>query len=270
MAALDRQQCIDLVCSRLPLPRRFYRWHIDSALYDLSTPKVTTLYALSVPQGAPQTLRYDDGTGDELPVPLGTTAFVSGISMFEDLPEYLQSLAVRAKVRYAPHPYIWMSSAASNSLGLGLVSEGKELSLDELPAWEESKIKTLPMCWKNPSTGKLHLQIHPSAVHQILIDPLPAGATMDANTLYPQGAHLTDIKEVRDLVYSIQRPAIAPEKVYAHDWKEGDMCLFHNAGTLHSVVGAFKETDVRIFHQCNLAASEDPKGPTEEDLKKYA
>ena len=53
----------------------------------------------------------------------------------------------------------------------------------------------------------------------------------------------------------MQRPAIAPEKVYAHDWREGDMCLFHNSGVLHSVVGAFKETDVRIFHQCNLAAS---------------
>lgn len=53
---------------------RFYRWHIDSALYDLETPIATTLYALSVPSGPHQTVRYDDGTGDELEVPLGTTA----------------------------------------------------------------------------------------------------------------------------------------------------------------------------------------------------
>ena len=54
---------------------RFYRWHIDSALYgDLYTPVATTLYALSVPEGPAQTLRYDDGTNDELQVPLGTTA----------------------------------------------------------------------------------------------------------------------------------------------------------------------------------------------------
>lgn len=52
-----------------------------------------------------QTVRYDDGTGDELPVSLGTTAFVSGTNMFEILPPELKSLAVRAKVRYAPHPY---------------------------------------------------------------------------------------------------------------------------------------------------------------------
>ena len=50
------------------------RRHIDAALYDLSPPKVTTLYAVSVPKGGKQTLRYDDGTGDELEVPLGGTA----------------------------------------------------------------------------------------------------------------------------------------------------------------------------------------------------
>ena len=47
--------------------------HIDAALYNLSPPKVTTLYAVSVPKGEPQTCRYDDGTGDELKVPLGGT-----------------------------------------------------------------------------------------------------------------------------------------------------------------------------------------------------
>ncbi|KAG6815182.1 hypothetical protein H0H93_010646, partial [Arthromyces matolae] len=83
---------------------RFYRWHIDAALYDLSPPKVTTLYGLVVPQGPKQICRYDDGTGDELNVPLGTTAFVSGKTMFDILPAELKSLAVRSRVKYAPHP----------------------------------------------------------------------------------------------------------------------------------------------------------------------
>ncbi|EEY63528.1 uncharacterized protein PITG_15878 [Phytophthora infestans T30-4] len=56
---------------------RFYRWHIDAALYKLNPPKVTSLLAVKVPVGRRQTLRYDDGTGDELGVALGTTAFVS-------------------------------------------------------------------------------------------------------------------------------------------------------------------------------------------------
>lgn len=52
---------------------------------------------------------------------------------------------MQTKIVYSPHPYVWMSSARSNSVGLGLESEGKELAADELPAFEESKIKTYPM-----------------------------------------------------------------------------------------------------------------------------
>lgn len=146
-----------------------------------------------------------------------------------------------------------MSKASSNSVGLGLVSEGKELPLNALPAWDKMKVKTLPMTWKNPVTGDLHLQIHPSAIQEIHVDP----ASPDAQfaSFFPKGAHMTNLEEVRALVYSLQRPAVAPHKVYAHDWQEGDLCIFHNQGVLHSVVGAFREDQVRVFHQCNLASS---------------
>lgn len=89
-------------------------------------------------------------------------------------------------------------------------------------------------------------------------------------------------------MYKMQRPAIAPSLVYPHDWyvprlfvlrhdiidvwdrHSKDLVLFHNRGVLHTVVGAFTPDQVRAFHQCNLAASDDPAGPTEEDVKKYA
>jgi hypothetical protein len=124
---------------------RFYRWHIDAALYDLSPPKVTTLYGIKVPKGPRQTCRYDDGTGDELNVPLGTTVFVSGKTMFDLLPAQLKSLAVRSRVIYAPHPYVWMSASRALPTGLGIESEGLEVPLDELPSWEVSKQKVLPV-----------------------------------------------------------------------------------------------------------------------------
>ena len=144
---------------------RFYRWHIDAALYDLSPPKVTTLYGIKVPEGPPQTIRYDDGTGDELKAPLGTTAFVSGKTMFDILPKELKSVAVRARVRYAPHPYVWMAPARALSTGLGIVSEGHELPLNELPPWEESRIKTLPVV--SP--------MHQSRTEELVVDSVPAG-----------------------------------------------------------------------------------------------
>ena len=70
-----------------------------------------------------------------------------------------------------------------------------------------------------------------------------------------------DLKVVRDMVYRLQRPGIAPDLVYCHDWEEGDLVLFNNQGTIHSVVGAFAPDEVRVFRQCNLASSTPPEGP---------
>lgn len=225
---------------------RFYRWHIDAALYDLYPPQVTTLLAVKVPKGRRQTLLYDDGSGETLDLPLGTTAFVSGQQMFERLSPAEQEFVRASKVEYAPHPYIWMRSARSRPTGLGLYSEGRELPESQLPPIEEEKIMAFPMAWKNPVTGNLAMQIHPSAVRGIHC---------------ADGTVIDDLARVREIIYDLQRPAISPQYVYAHDWEEGDLILFNNRGVLHSVVGAFKPDEVRLFRQCNLAASEPPVGP---------
>ena len=224
---------------------RFYRWHIDAALYGLNPPKVTTLLAVSVPKGRKQIIHYDD-THEELEVPLGTTAFVSGYAMYDRLSEAEKEFVQTAKIQYAPHPYIWMSPAKSFSDGLRLYSDGTELDESQLPPVEQEKVKIMPMAWKNPVTGRLALQIHPSAIQKI---HLPSGTIID------------DLKVVRQIVHNLQRPAIAPKRVYAHDWEEGDLVIFNNWGLLHSVVGAFGEDEIRIFRQCNVAASEEPVGP---------
>ncbi|KAL4928628.1 TauD/TfdA family dioxygenase [Aspergillus undulatus] len=227
---------------------RFYRWHIDAALYGLHPPKVTTLLAVRVPKGRRQTLRYDDGSGEEMNVPLGTTAFVSGERMFDLLSEEDKEFTLGSRVEYAPHPYIWMSPARSKPTGLGLFSENLELDTSSLPPIDESAIQILPMVWKNPVTGKPALQIHPSAVRKIHLK---------------DGTIIDDLQKVRHIVYRLQRPAISPKYVYAHDWEEGDLVLFHNRGVLHPVVGAFGEGEVRLFRQCNLAAGEGVRGMKE-------
>lgn len=224
---------------------RFYRWHIDAALYDLNPPKVTSLLAVSVPKGRRQTLRYDDGTGDELDVPLGTTAFASGYKMFDLLSASDKEFVRTSRVEYAPHPYIWMSGAKSRPDGLGLVSDSLELPDSHLPPIDAAKVQILPLVWKNHVTGRLALQIHPSAVRRIHL---------------ADGGVIDDLEAVREVVHRLQRPGISPELVYAHDWEEGDMVLFNNQGVLHSVVGAFREDEVRLFRQCNIAASETPVG----------
>ena len=233
----------DLACTR------FYRWHIDAALYDLAPPVVTTLLAVRVPAGRTQTLRYDDGTGDTLPVPLGTTAFTSGETSYALLSPSDAAFARTTRVEYAAHPYAWLRGARSRPTGLGMETEGREAPDAALPPVDPAKVQILPMTWRNPATGRLALQIHPSAVRRL---HLADGSVVD------------DLEVVRDTVYRLLRPGIAPRLVYAHDWAEGDLVLFHNRGVLHSVVGAFAPEEVRLFRQCNVAASHFPEGSGEE------
>lgn len=125
---------------------------MDAALYDLSPPKVTTLYGLQVPKGPRQTVRYDDGTGDELSVSLGTTAFVNGKTMFDVLSPGMKNLAVRAYAKYSPRPFEWMSKAHAHSTGLGLEIEGLEKTDEELGEWSEDKVKIYPFVRALPSS----------------------------------------------------------------------------------------------------------------------
>lgn len=227
---------------------RFYRWHIDAALFGkLNPPKVTSLLAVDIPEPRTQTLLYDDGSNDSMPVPLGTTAFASGYKMFDMLTSEQQKFVLSSKVEYAAHPYIWISTAKSRSDGLGMVSEGHEVAEADLPPIEDpSDVQVLPMAWQNPVTKQFALQVHPSVVRRIHL---------------ADGTVIDDLAKVREIVHDLQRPGIVPELVYAHDWKKGDLVFFNNHGVLHSVVGAFKPDEVRLFRQCNLGASAPPVGP---------
>lgn len=57
--------------------------------------------------------------------------------------------------------------------------------------------------------------------------------------------------------------------VYPHPWEAKDLVIFNNRGLIHTVVGLFKPDQVRIFHQCGLAGSDEPIGPSEEDIFKW-
>lgn len=220
---------------------RFYRWHIDSALYDLSPPVCTTLLGIHVPpHSKKQKIVYGDG--DELEVTQGATAFVSGARAFDLLSPEEQERALGAKVTYAPHPYIFISPARATSDGLTMVSEQKETPFDELPAWEESKVKELPLVWTNPVTKKHHLQVHGCCIYRLK---------------YPDGTVL-ELEDAREEVHRLMRPAIAPKNVYAHDWESGDLALFFNRGVWHSVTGQFSPGERRLMHQCNIASGKDP------------
>lgn len=221
---------------------KFYRWHIDSALYDLSPPIATTLLGIHCPpRDHLEKIVYDNG--DVLELAQAATAFVSGRQAFDRLSDEDKEIALNSIVEYAPHPYIFISTAKATDDGLTMFSEGKERSLDELPEWEESKVKKLPMVWTNPVTGNHHLQIHGCCINKL------------HNT---KTGETKELKEAREEVYRFMRPAIAKDNVYVHNWTEGDLVIFHNRGVWHSVTGQFGPGEKRLMHQCNIASGHDP------------
>lgn len=221
---------------------RFYRWHLDSALYGLSPPVCTTLLGIHVPESSKKMkIKYED-TNEEIEIAQAGTAFISGANTFAQLSKEDQELALGTTVEYAPHPYIFISPARATSDGLTMVSENKETPLSELPEWEESKIKRLPMVWTNPVTGKHHLQVHGCCVYK----------------LHRADGTVLEMEDARKEVYRLLRPAIAPKNIYVHAWKKGDLAIFHNQGVLHSVTGQFADGETRLMHQCNIASGVDP------------
>lgn len=221
---------------------RFYRWHIDSALYGLSPPLCTTLLGIHVPESTKkQKIKYED-TNEEIEIAQAGTAFFSGARAFELLSDEDKEMALNTIVEYAPHPYIFISPAKATSDGLTMVSEGKEMPLDQLPEWEESKVKKLPMVWTNPVTGRHHLQIHGCCVYR----------------MHRGDGTVLELEEARKEAYRLLRPAISPKNIYVHSWKKGDLAIFHNQGVLHSVTGQFAPGETRLMHQCNIASGVDP------------
>lgn len=83
---------------------RFYCWHIDAASCGSLRPRITSLLAVKELSGRTQSLLYDDVSNDKFTVPLGTTAFVSGYTMFDLLIPAQQEFVRNAMVECAPHP----------------------------------------------------------------------------------------------------------------------------------------------------------------------
>ncbi|GMG21311.1 unnamed protein product [Ambrosiozyma monospora] len=225
---------------------RFYRWHIDAALYELAPPVVTTLLGLIVPSTTEKQKILYEGSDEVKEVVKGATAFASGKIAFDLLSEEDKEFALNTTVVYAPHPYIYINNCKATSDGLTIESEEppKETPFDELPTWEESKVKRLPLVWTNPITKNPHLQVHGCCVYQLV----------NSKT----GEVVAELKEARKIVQRLMRPAIMPKQIYCHGWNAGDLCIFHNRGVIHSVTGEFGREEKRLMHQCNVASGEDP------------
>lgn len=226
---------------------RPYRWHMDAALYETLPGVVTSLHAISVPDVPAQHLQFPSGA--HMSVAAGATLFFSGARSFSLLSAAEQSFAVHTTVHYAPLAYEMIRNCKATADGLTIASVGRETPLSALPAYDASKVHSFPMVWTNPATGLPHLQIAGCCVYALsTVDPATGRTTVNA-----------DLGEVRRICHGLQSKVYAPENVYAHAWREGDLVMFHNRGVMHSISGQLAGCEERrLLWQCNLASGMEP------------
>ncbi|KAH7155931.1 alpha-ketoglutarate dependent xanthine dioxygenase [Dactylonectria macrodidyma] len=229
---------------------RFYQWHFDGALYKIPPPRVGCLLAVRTPKGPDVTVRWDDGTNTEMSLAPGSTAMVAGSRALELLDNKTRKIAMNSRIEYAPHAFLWMSTAHSSRLGHLIETEGLEKPLDQLPTWDSKHICTYPMVWTNPITGEKSLQVHGQGVLRLYLKDAP-----DADEKIVE-----DLKEVRAFMHKLMRPVLNPENIYAHPHEEQDVILWYNRALWHSITEFPKSYGPRIMHQCNVAASDHPSG----------
>ncbi|KAH7122046.1 TfdA family taurine catabolism dioxygenase TauD [Dactylonectria estremocensis] len=229
---------------------RFYQWHFDGALYKIPPPRVGCLLAVRTPKGPDVTVRWDDGTNTEMSLAPGSTAMVAGSRALELLDDNTRNIVLHSRIEYAPHAFVWMSTAHSSRLGHLIETEGLEKPLDQLPPWDLKHVCTYPMVWTNPITGEKSLQVHGQGALKLYLKHAP-----DADEKV-----VDDLKEVRAFMHKLMRPVLNPENIYAHPHEEQDVILWYNRALWHTITEFPKSYGPRIMHQCNVAASDHPSG----------
>lgn len=144
---------------------RFQRWHIDAPLYARDPAWFTTLRACKLPSGPELTINWDDGSGMAMKTRPGLTAFFSTSQLYALLSEEEQRTADHSWVEYAPHPYLWIEYCKANSTGLGLKSQGKEHTLEDIGEYDEAAVKRVGQDADTPRTRESPTDLCVRSIH---------------------------------------------------------------------------------------------------------
>lgn len=186
-----------------------------------------------------------------MPSEPGLTAFFSNVQTYDLMTEEERKLADHSWVEYAPYPYQWMGDCKGNSNGLGIVSQGKEKSLEELGEFDEKAIKRYPMVWVNPVTGEKAFMVHGICVRRMFL-----------RSSHDEEPKVVDnLVEIREWLKKIQERVLKPEYIMLPKLDEGDILMWANYQVFHTAVDYHERLGPRTMHQANIGASVGPVGP---------
>ncbi|KAK1955829.1 alpha-ketoglutarate dependent xanthine dioxygenase [Colletotrichum sublineola] len=230
---------------------RFQRWHIDAPLYDRDPAWFTTLRCIKRPTSPEVTIHWDDGSGYTMKSEPGLTAFFSCVQMYDLMTEEEKRIAEHSWIEYAPYPYKWMGNCRANANGLGVVSQGKELTLEELGAYDEASIKRYPMIWVNPVTSEKAFMVHGICARKMYM----------RSNADEKPEVIDDVVRIREWLRPIQERVLKPEYIMLPKVEEGDIVMWANYQMFHTAVDYPDRLGPRTMHQANIGASSGPVGP---------
>jgi alpha-ketoglutarate-dependent taurine dioxygenase len=231
---------------------RFQRWHIDAPLYGRDPAWFTTLRCIKRPSSQqPLTIHWDDGSGMTMTSDPGLTAFFSNVQTYDMMTPEEKQMADHSWVEYAPYPYQWISACKGRANGLGLETEGREKTLEEMGEWNDRDIKQYPMVWLNPVTGERAFMVHTICVRRLFLRSSPT----------EEPRVVEDLSEIRAWLKAVQERVLKPEFIMIPSLEEGDIVMWANYQVFHSAVDYPLSMGPRTMHQANIGASSGPVGP---------
>ena len=195
---------------------------------------------VEAPTGQGHWLDYDDGSGDRLWCEAGATAFASGRTAYDLLPQATQRLCESTRVHYASHPFRETFRLGNSSNGLRVIdpeAENRYRRGEDIPAGavDDPLAQVYPLVWHCPITGLPALMPHPRCLQSLEQES-------------DSGSRFIGLTESRQLIEQWMRPAIDPARVYVHAWRAGDLAIWNNRSVWHSATGGLEPTDRRLMH----------------------
>ena len=105
-------------------------------------------------------------------------------------------------------------------------------SPEELAMWRARPAKEQPLIWRHRS-GRRSVVLGPTADHVVGMDPAEGEALLD----------------------DVMARATAPDRVYRHEWRVGDLVIWDNRGVLHRAL-PYDPTSPRDMHRTTLTGEE--------------
>jgi alpha-ketoglutarate-dependent taurine dioxygenase len=226
------------------------QWHIDGTFYRHAPCHYTQMRCIEAPAGSGHWLSYGDDSGERLWCAAGSTAFASGRTAFDLLPDDDRQRCLHTRVHYASRPFEASYALGNSDNGLRLIDAEAERRYHQGNDVAGSKVEdplaqVYPLVWSCPLTALQALMPQPRCMHAL-------------EQSGEDGSRFLGVVESRMQVENWMRPAISPQLVYVHAWQAGDLAIWNNRSVWHSATGKLSRDDRRIMH---LTAFNGDKAP---------